>query len=336
MDLGGFSDGTVPAESVEYRLAQALAAAVKGVYGYQSWRLKQQFPDSAEDTYFWRWAGIFGIFQKAAEPWRGTYTFTGTNGSVIDAGTELQRPDGQLYTTDASGVISGGEVTVAITASEAGAAANNEVGQELQLSSNIAGVDTDGTVESSTATGSDLEEPEDALARLAIKMAGASGTGAEGDYVQWALEVAGVTRAWEFPLLAGPNSVSVAFVRDDDGTGSDIVPDSTERDAVAAHLEEVRPITVTVEVITLAAQTVDIQFSELNPDTAAVKDAIAEAVADLFLREAAPGGTIALSQIAAAISGAAGEVSHVLTLPAADVVSTTSQIPIVGTVTVVP
>jgi uncharacterized phage protein gp47/JayE len=147
--------------------------------------------------------------------------------------------------------------------------------------------------------------------------------------------VDGVTRAWEFPLLEGPNSVSVAFVRDNDGVGAAIVPDSGERAAVLAHLQSVAPVTVDVRVITLTALTVNVQISALNPDTSPVHTAIEASLTDFLSREGAPGTTLALSRIDAAISEADGEISHVLDSPVAAVTSATNQIPVFGTLTVV-
>lgn len=335
-DLGGFSDGTVPRGSVEYGLARALSASMRGVYGYQTWRLKQQFPDTADERYFWRWASIFGMSQKQAVSWKGTYEFTGANGTVIAIGSELQRADGQLYTTDAEVTISGGTATAALTASSADALSNNDDAQELSLSSPISGVDTDGEVQSTTQTGTDVETAEEGLVRLLQRLSTTPSGGGTGDYVRWALEVPGVTRAWEFANVDGVNTVSVAFVRDGDGTGTAILPDSGERATVLAYLQTKAPITVTVVVITLTAVTVDVVLSDLDPNTSDVRDAISTSVSDLLYREGGPGSTVALSRIDAAISDATGELSHVRTTPAADVVTTNSQIAIVGTVSVVP
>jgi uncharacterized phage protein gp47/JayE len=154
--------------------------------------------------------------------------------------------------------------------------------------------------------------------------------GGTGDYVRWAREVAGVTRAWETSAEAG--EVEVAFVRDNDGSGSAILPDSGERAAVLAYVQEQAPITVVVSVATLTANTVNFTLSVL-PNTVAVQDAVEAELADFFTREAEPGGTLDLSRINEAISSAAGETSHVLASPAADVTSTSTQMPILGTVT---
>lgn len=321
--------------SVEYALSRALTGQSKGQYGYLNWIFRQCFPDTADEFWFWRWAAIFGITQKPATPWQGVVRFTGTNTTAIPAGTEIVRSDGVVYTTDALGTISAGIADIACTADadSAGETSNNENGQVLTLVTPISGIDPTCTVQSTTDGGEDIETLEDGLVRLLLRIQTPPSGGGPGDYVRWALEVSGVTRAWEFPLLEGPNSVSVAFVRDGDGSGSAIIPDSTERAEVLAYLQSKAPITVDVRVIALTALTVDVTLTALSPNTVPVQEAIETSLLDFFTREAEPGATLDLSRINAAISGADGEVSHVMSVPAADVVPTTSEIPIFGTLT---
>ena len=321
--------------SVERALAVALMGQSRAHYGVMRYGIDQCFVDTADDQHFWRWAQIYGITQKPAVAWYGTIDFTGTNGTSIPDGTALTRADGSTYTTDGAVTISGGTATAVVFADLAGADGSCDNGTVLTLSSPIAGVDPDGAVASTATEGSDAEDKADALVRVLLRLRTPPSGGGPGDYVRWALEVPGVTRAWEFPLIDGPNTVAVAFVRDDDGTGSAILPDAGERADVLAHLQERAPITASVSVITLTALTVDVQISALTPDTAGVRTAIETSLADLFSREAEPNVELALSRIDAAISGATGEVSHVLDLPATAPSPTSAQIPILGTVTYV-
>ena len=319
--------------SVEYALIRALAGQSRGQYGFLSWILRQAFADTAAETYFWRHAALRGIDQQAATPWVGEVTFTGTNTTNIPDGTVLSRSDGWLYETTEAGVISGGEVTLAVTAQSGyeGADGNNVAGDPLALATPMAGVDNECEVDSSTTDGTDVETQADGLTRYLQDVRNpTSDGGGTGDYVRWAREVAGVTRAWETSAEAG--EVEIAFVRDNDGSGSAILPDSGERAAVLAYVQEQAPITVVVSVATLTANTVNFTLSVL-PNTVAVQDAVEAELADFFAREAEPGGTLNLSRINEAISSAAGETSHVLASPAADVTSTSTQMPILGTVT---
>ena len=323
--------------SVEYALSRVQTGQSKGQYGFLKWILRQAMVLDADPEFIFRWAWIFtGTAQKAATPWQGVVRFTGVDTTLVPQGREITREDGKLYTTDEDGTVGDpdtGQVDIACTASEAGEASNCDDLQPLTLVTPLADVDDACTVQSTSIDGTDVEESEDALTRLIAHVHTPARGGGEGDYVKWAREVSGVTRAWEFANLYGPNTVGVAFVRDDDGTGSAILPDAGEIADVQAHLTEKAPITVTVTVITLTALDVPVTLSDLVPNTAAVLAAIETALADFFLREMAPGVTVQLSRFSAAISGATDEESHTLVAPGAAVTSTTAQMPILGAVT---
>lgn len=316
--------------SIEYALIRAQAGQSKGLYQALLWVFRQSFPGTAEDAYFWRWAAIWGIEQKAATPWQGTVRFTGTDTTEIPEGTELSRSDGSSYVTAEVAEIGSsttGLVDVAVEASDVGTDANLDAEDPLTLAVSISGVDSDAVVQTTTIDGTDAETVDDALVRLLARTRTPSvGGGIPGDYVTWALEVPGVTRAWE--SSPAPGIVYVSFVRDNDGDGEDIIPDAGEREEVLEYVQAEAPITVEVEVQELTALLVEVEITDLVPDTSAVRDAIEVAVQDFFATEAKPKGTIFLSRLREAISGATGETSHTLVSPTEDVVATDAQIPI--------
>jgi len=317
--------------TVEYVQARLYAGLVHGLYGYlYGYVMRQIFPDTASEQNFWRWARIFGIEKKAAVYWKGTYEFTGTDTTAIPAGTTLQRSDDETYTTDADAAISGTTIEVNITAVTPGATQNCDDGQVLSLTSPIAGIDTDGEVTDTTQTGTDLETKEEGYPRLELQIQQPPSGGGPGDYERWALEVSGVTRAWEFPQLTGLGSVSVAFVRDNE---SPITPDLTERNEVLDYIELYRPVTADVEIIELSEVAVAVTLTSLSPNTAAVQAAIEESLEDMLIREGAPNTTLTLSKFTEAIATATGEDTHVMSVPAADVVLDYDEIPVLGTVT---
>jgi uncharacterized phage protein gp47/JayE len=321
------------ASTVEYALVRAEAAQSKGQYSYGAYIKAQSFPDTADEAHFWRWAAVWGVYQLPATCWSGTYRFTGTAGNPIPVGTELSRADGQLYvTSNATTIGTGGSVEVAIAGKPGyeGTANNCDPGQPLTLSTPLAWTDSEGVVVSTLIDGADLESQAQGLTRLLAVIQSNVPAGGVGDYVAWALEVPGVTRAWEYVI--GPGAVAIAFVRDNDGPGVAILPDPAEAEQVRAHVQSKAPITVTVSIATLAPVMVNFTMSVL-PNTADVKAAVNLELADFFLREATPGATLDISRMNAAISAAAGETSHVLTAPVANVVTAQSQMAILGTVT---
>jgi uncharacterized phage protein gp47/JayE len=330
-DLGADADHTTPRASVEYGLARAIAGVSKGLYGAFTWLVAQCFPNTADETYGWRWGSVWGIDQLPATAWQGNILITGAPAASIPANTEWGRADGELYKLAVAAVVGGaGSVVVSISAEKPSAAGNNPDGQILSLTTPLAGVDTDATVQSSTVSGADVEDwKTGGLPRLLARLRNPPKGGGPGDYVAWALEVPGNTRAWEFANLEANNSVSVAFARDNDPITP--IPDSGELATTLTHIQSKAPITVEVRVITLIAKPVNLVFTALTPNTLAVQTAIEVSVGDFLLREGAPAGTIALSRLEDAISSAVGEISHVLSSPSADIVCATNELPSLGT-----
>lgn len=311
-------------------LARVHGGAVHGLYGYLDFIARQVMVDTAESAFLERWAGVWGVARKAAAKAVGDVTFTGTNGAVIPAGTVLVRSDAAEFVTDDEVTISTGTATAAVTAVAAGAAGNTEENAGLTLASPISGVNSSATVaEGGLTAGTDAESDELLRERLLARIQQPPHGGADFDYVTWAKEVAGVTRAWVYPLELGPGTVTVRFVRDDDDS---IIPDAGEVTAVQDYIDARRPVTADVTVVAPVAVPLDFTI-ELTPDTAAVRAAVEAELLDLLRREAEPGGTILISHLREAISVAAGETDHVLTLPAADVTHDTGEIAVMGEIT---
>lgn len=311
-------------------LARTQAGAIHGLYGYLDFLSRQVMPDTAEAEILDRHASLRGVTRTPSTAATGNITLTGTNGIVVPTGTELQRSDGALYKTTADATIASGTATAAVIASALGAAGNAIVGIVLTLTSPIAGITNTATVAAGgLVSGTDQETDADLLVRLMEKIQTPPHGGAKADYVGWAKEVSGVTRAWCFPLEGGAGTVYVRFVRDNDAS---IIPDAGEVAAVQAHLDDVRPVTAVVTVAAPTAVPLNLTI-DLTPDTTAARAAVTAEIQDLVKREAAPGGTLLLSHIREAISLAAGETNHVLTVPAADVTYTNSQIGTMGTIT---
>lgn len=313
-------------------IARMHAGGLHGQYGYLDWLARQLIFDTAEAEILERWASIWGISRLAATSAQGSVTFTGANGADIPAGTVLVRSDGAEYETDALATIAAGTATAAVTAIVPGAAGNADAGSELAIETPIPGVDTSAVVAAGgLAQGTDTESDEALRARFLVRIRKPPHGGAERDYVAWAKEVAGVTRAWVFPAELGAGTVTVRFVRDEDTGG--IIPDAPEVQAVQDYIDERRPVTAAVTVVAPIAVPLDFTFTLLAPNTQAVQDAIAAELADLIQREAEPGGTILLSHIREAISIAAGEDNFTLTAPAADVMHATGELATLGAIT---
>ena len=312
-------------------LAAAEAASVHGLYGYQAWIARQLLVDTAEAEMLDRHGSIWGVVRKAATAATGTITLTGLDGSVIPAGTLLQRADGAQFGSDTEVTIAAGTASAAITALEAGTAGNTPAAAQFSLISPVTGVDGTDTADAAGLTGGTDTEPDaDYRGRIMDRIREAPHGGNANDYVTWALEVAGVTRAWCYPQELGPGTVTVRFVVDNDAAGP--IPDAGQVAELQAYIDSVRPVTADVTVVAPIAVAIDPEI-QLTPATAAVQAAVQTELADMLAREAEPGGTILLSHIREAISIAAGEADHVLISPAADVTHTTGEFAVLGTIT---
>lgn len=311
-------------------LARVHAAAAHGLYGYLDWIARQVIPDTADAEILDRWASWWRVERRLAAAAVGSVTLTGTNGAVIAAGTSLMRSDGAEYTVDAEATIAGGLAIVSVTAVEAGQAGNAVAASALSLITPVIGVNAAGFVAVGGLTGGADSELDPSLrARLLARVQMPPHGGADFDYVTWALEVPGVTRAWVYPLETSANNVTVRFVRDGDAS---LIPDAAEVATVQAYIDARRPVTADVSVVAPIADPLAYTI-HISPDTAAVRAAVEAELRDLHQREAVPAGTLLLSHMREAVSLAAGETDNVLTVPNTNVVSATGHISTFGGIT---
>lgn len=324
--------------AVVHVVATVWAGATHMLHGHLEWTSKQLFVVDADRDSLVRQAAPYQLFPKPATFATGTIEATGTNGTDIPAETAFRRNDGAEFLTTADATISGGAANLSVQAKKAGAAGNTDAGAILTIETPIAGLDADATVDSSGLTGGgDAETTEEFRTRLIQRLREPPEGGAEHDYIAWAEEVPGVTRVWVYPNENGLGTVYVRFVRDDDGTGSAILPSAGEITAVQAKLDEERPITAEVTALAPTALTTPFTLS-ITPDNSSTREAVENALAELFQGDAEAGdgegrGTIFLSRMQVAIGATTGVTDFSLASPSADVVPSLGQLPILGTVT---
>jgi len=311
--------------------ARAMAGVAHGLYGFIDWLSAQLIYDTATVEILDRWCSIWGVTRKPAAGATGSVGFVVAAGAVIPSGTLLQALDGVQYATTSDATVVGLAASAPVAAVVAAAAGNRGAGQSLTLVSPLVGVQSTATA-GLLSGGADIETDDALRARLLSRIQQPPHGGNANDYVAWALEVAGVTRAWCYPAELGLGTVTVRFTRDNDGSGAAIIPDAGEVAAVQAYIDALRPVTAVLTVVAPVA--VPLAFSiALTPNTAAVQAAVQAELQDLITREAVPGGTLLLSHIRAAISAAAGETNYVMSAPSADVTNTTGNITTLGTIT---
>lgn len=322
--------------------ARVLGGAAHLIYGYLDNVVDQLFILTASSSYLEKIGSEYGILRKAATVSTGTITITGVATIVVPTGTELQSTSENVYTTDAEVTIGGGgSITADVTAKVAGEDSNEGGAAVLTFVTPIAGVDTSATVDADGLTeGTDEEDDTDYRARILARKRFAPHGGAAEDYIAWAKEVSGVTRAWVYSQYQGLGTLALFFMRDDD---TDPFPDATEIATVRSYIvshEDSRGVTVgcpvTAEpglfVLAPTKKEIDLSIS-LYPNTAAVQAQVEAQLEDLLYREGGPAETVYLSEVSEAISLAEDEERHSLTSPVADIVCAYNEVAVLGTIT---
>jgi uncharacterized phage protein gp47/JayE len=220
---------------------------------------------------------------------------------------------GLEYETTEPIILAAGQPTPAPTrALDPGIAGNLPPGAELVLARQIEGVNQGANIVSMDG-GVDEENDEDLRARLLLRIQEPPMGGAEIDYVHWALAVAGVTRAWCYPLEMGMGTVTVRpmfdILRADEGG----FPRQGDLVAVQNYLDRVRPVAVKdMFVVAPIRQRVDVIVNRLEPDTPTARAAIGLSLAAMLRERAKPGQTIFAAWKNYAIMNAPGVESYSL------------------------
>jgi uncharacterized phage protein gp47/JayE len=313
-------------------LATMHAGALDGAYGYLDYVSDQIIPDTADLAHLIRWASFWGVFPKAAVAATGTAASAGVcaNGVDIPIGTVLQAGDHSDFVTTTDVVTAGAAADLVVAAVTPGVAGNLAAGVTLTMVSPIGGVSSTFTIDApGLAGGADPETPAELLARLEQRVQNPPQGGGPGDYVGWALQVPGVTRAWEYPLWMGLGTVGVAFVFDD---RMSILPTGGDVTAMQAWLASLAPVTALPVAFAPTADVIAFTIV-ITPDTPALRAAVTAQLADFFSREATPGGELLASQYELAIGLTEGLTDFVVSVPAGNITPGPGQLPTLGAIT---
>lgn len=303
--------------------SRVFAGAAYSLYGYIEYVSKQIFATTAEGPYLERRASEYGIYRKKATAAEGTVTFSGSG--TVPSGTLLQTDDEiQFETTAASS-----NNTAPIIAVNAGASGNIPTGTVLSLVSPVVGIETEAT-SSATSGGSETENDESLRSRLLFRMRNPPKAGTRTDYVAWALEVPGVTRAWCYPLELGPGHVSVRFMTD--GLTETGVPSSAMVERVKNHIEALMPVTTILTVVAPNPKSLNMTL-DITPDSPEIRAKVESAVQSVIRSEAEPATKVLLTALNRAVASVEEIKSFRIVSPTDDVNATTGEILIPGTIT---
>ncbi|BBF86268.1 phage FluMu protein gp47 [Aquitalea magnusonii] len=327
-------DADVGPDSDYFIRATSVASAVEGLYQHQAWIVRQIFPDTADREYLELHARTRGLTRKVAVASQGQISVAGTPGAAVPSGLTAKLGDLTYVTTQAGVIDANGVATVTAVASTVGTAGNASANAVVELTAAPSGVTSQATIVNMTG-GVDEESDGELLARLLELIRRPPAGGNKYDYRRWAMEVAGVTAAFVYPLRRGLGTVDVVI------TSAGALPSATTITAVQDYIDDVRPVTaknslVLAPTLKVVNVTVSVQLSGI---TLAVAQAQIEAALGIYFNQLAPGEAAIKSRIEALVSDLSGVVDRAVTLPAANVVPTVDASMVewvrLGTVTVV-
>jgi uncharacterized phage protein gp47/JayE len=304
------------------------------LYGRLQWSFDQLFPDTAESEFLDRWAGIWGVERRPATPAAGPVRFAANPGASVPAGTIVQRGDGVQFQVLVGVSEAGGIIDTAVVATTPGADTDTDAGTELTVNTTVPGVSATAVVIPDGLVGGADVEPDDQLrARLLARIQAPPHGGTADDYVMWAMEVPGVTRAWCFPTEFGPGTVVVRFMMDVVRADAQGIPTAGDVALVQEYIEALKPVTAQLFVLAPVALPMDVTINGLIQDTPPTRTDINAELLDMLVREAMPGGEIYPSQVIGAINAAPLVEKFRLVAPAASVLPDANHIVTLGTVT---
>ena len=285
---------------------------------YLDWLAKQLMPDTAEKEWLDRHGVIWLVNadgskgRKAATYAKGTIRFGGTNGFTVPTGTLLNGANALQYQTMTEAEIgSGGEGDAALVALTSGLAGNLPDGDALAFATPIAGV-TSAVLYGDMSGGVDTETDDQLRERILARIQNPPMGGSEADYVNWAMAVPGVTRAWAACEI-GPGTMTVRFLMDDLYPDNHGLLQPSDIAEVSAYIDSKRPVTVKdCFVMAPVLFFYDITIRNLTVDDPTVRARIEASIANLELLRSKPGQTWYRSWVDEAISSAVGEETHEL------------------------
>lgn len=231
--------------SFHWKRLRVIAAAVTDLHAGIASAQSDVMPDTASEAYATRWGAIFGVTRKGATAARKAAALRvfGTPGSSVAAGDELRHTtSGLLFQITAPATIPGGGtfVDADVAGIDTGSQTRLAAGETLDFLAPPAGIQTKATLQLALDEDGDDQEAlsEFRLRYLAVASDARTG-GSQAEYVEWALELAGIAAAFCYPNRAGLGTVDVAALHTGSGAARNLT--SGERDELLAHLKTKAP-----------------------------------------------------------------------------------------------
>ena len=333
-----FRDQTIDTREGSY------ADALLSPSAYQRWLLRERlkgvlsmvFPDDTSGEYIDKNAAQIGMTRRAGKKASATVRFTGTDGTVLPARTDLYDPESGLkFLTAADCTIVNGTAAVAAVSEGTGAEYNLAAGRLVQMGTNLDGV-LAVTNPAAAEGGADEESDADFFARYHERTAGTITSGNASQYEMWAKEMPGVSYAACVPLWAGNGTLKLIIA----GANRSVLDDAVVS-GCAAYIEQKRLIGASCTVVSVAEKPIALSAAvTLMPGATAddVKNQLTEAASGMMAGQ--PFGvavTIPYSRFLACLLQCGGVADYTAFTVAggnAAVAVQAGEIPVVGTVEV--
>ena len=328
--------GFVPSEGCDSAVRlYALAAELQSLLMQADWVLDQSFPQTAQGMYLDYHAETRGITRGAAEKAAGVIRFAAadkvTAACPIEKGTVCMTAEGVRFETTEDAAIAVGSqwVDVPAQAVEAGAGGNVIAGTVTLLSAMPVGV-VQCTNPTAFSGGCDAESDEALRGRVLASYQRLPNGANAAYYEQEAMRYPGVAAAKAVGRARGIGTVNVVIATH---AG---VPDAALLAAVETDLQKKREIAVDVKVLAPAVETVAVTAAlKAAPGyTFAEAKAGAQSALEALFTGGLLGKSVTTARLLTLLCGVEGVENVHLTAPAADVAVGSTELPMLGTVTI--
>ena len=301
---------TIPSTDKAFFRAFSKASAFTEalIYEFGKWAYNQIFVSTMDDDSLIKRGIEFGLYKTAPVSAILNATATGANDSVIPSGT-LWQYEGIVYSQLADATISSGSASIQIEALTGGSDGNLDASVEIELVAPVSGIDDIATIVSTDTEGEDAETTEEFRTRVILRISQRPQGGAVPDYIVWALEVAGIVKAFAFN--DGPNNVIVYPLQ---SLTVDRVPDSAKLTEVEDYINDpsIKPMCAEVTAEAMTEREITLVVSSYTPATSETRTAVDTAIDAYLLTcfpkqypdESNPTNIIALSTLYAEARGA--------------------------------
>jgi uncharacterized phage protein gp47/JayE len=300
-------------------MADAMAGLARLVLKYLDWLALQLMPDTADTVWLDRHGTIWlvnadgSLGRKNPASTSGTVGFYGTAGTFVGMGSVVVAPTGDTFETIEILTLSDPTTQpneVAVRALNAGVSGNIPAGTGMTLQVPIFGVDNIVVVD--LRGGTEMETDDQLRARVLARIRQPPMGGDADDYVQWAMKIPSVTRAWAAPRELGMGTITIRFMVDALRADTGGFPIQDDINVVKNYLDTVRPVCVRdYFVMSPVAEPINFNLSLTN-DSMALRNQVAISVNAMINEKANPahavdgqlvaGTTIMASWVAEAIN----------------------------------